>query len=76
MGDGVSYLKVLTIADKVSLVRYQGILHTNRGVMRLESPLVPPQEIGIVDILSSFQPNTLFYQKLMGRNRESSAQDR
>jgi hypothetical protein len=42
-------------------------------MMRLESPLVSPQEIGIVDILFGFQPNTFFDQVLMGRNREFSA---
>jgi len=66
-GGDVSNLKVSAIADKFSLVRYQDILYTNRGMMGPESPLVSPQKIRFVNILSGFQSNAFFYQGLMGR---------
>lgn len=53
-GDGALYLDVSAIADKVLLVRYQDVLYTDCGMMRLESPLVSPQEVRIVDILFGF----------------------
>ena len=40
-----------------------------------ESPLVPPQEIRIVDIRFGFQPNTFFDQELMERDYEFRADD-
>jgi len=75
LGDDLAHLQVSAVANKVSLVGYQDISYTNCGMMGLESPLVSPQKIGIANILSSFQPNALFYQELMGRNCESGAHD-
>ena len=60
------YLEVSTIVDKVPLVGYQDILYTNRGMMRLESPFISSQEIWVVDILFSSQPDAFFYKDLMG----------
>jgi len=74
-GDDLAHLKVPTVTNKFSLVGYQDILYTNRGMVGFESPLVSPQKIWIVNFLSSFQPNALFYQELMGGNREFDARD-
>jgi len=70
LGDNLAHLKVSTVTNKFSLVGYQDIFDANCGMMGLESPLVSPQKIGIVNIFSSFQPNALFYQELMGKNCE------